>query len=265
MVSIVSQLILGPGEPAISSIRAAAERHAGGSHRAAVAWAREQGVIAFLDAVSPSISDVEVIVGLNERGTSIEALLRLFRQIPAVYVFFKHRSQTFHPKIFSFHGGAAGGKATLLVGSSNLTWGGLMTNIEASLALAFAPDESPADKNLWSQSEALWKFLVDNEFSHRIADESYIESLYRSGYIVPEKSMRQRERVAPRIEMPVSFLPSSPPPRFPRPAYEAVNIPFNLVAADSGVPDIPEDQDPEAFASSGTPSQEMKALELLLT
>jgi hypothetical protein len=111
-----------------------------------VAWAKDQGAGWFLDAVSGRLAEVHLVVGMNERGTSIEALLRLLPVIDSLHVFFKHRRQTFHPKIYWFEHGEDWEASTAIIGSANMTRGGLITNFEASLVALIETGSATAEE-----------------------------------------------------------------------------------------------------------------------
>ena len=121
------RLLSGPNNSLINELQAAACRHSGGRLRMAVAWAREEGVRWILDALNGRITQVEVVVGINAKGTTVEALLQLLPQVSNLSIFYKHPSQTFHPKVYIFEGGNVNPNlVTVIVGSSNLTHGGLI-------------------------------------------------------------------------------------------------------------------------------------------
>jgi hypothetical protein len=72
------------------------------------------------------INKVRVVVGMAGAGTSAEALSYLKAHCAEVHLFHKHHRQTFHPKIYCFDGsGDPPAASRLIVGSSNLTGGGL--------------------------------------------------------------------------------------------------------------------------------------------
>ena len=98
----MNRLILGPMESAYEEIKAAAIRHQGGKARIAVAWAKDDGVNWLLDAINGHITDLNFVIGINERGTTVEALLRILQHNASLRIFYKHPYQTFHPKIYCF-------------------------------------------------------------------------------------------------------------------------------------------------------------------
>ena len=105
--------------------------------RASVAFVKRSGVRhieANLEKFSRK-NDVEIVAGIDHRGTSHEGLQSLLQAVEPqgkVLVFHDPSSRTFHPKIFLFRSANA---ADIVVGSGNLTAGGLYTNYEAGVRL----------------------------------------------------------------------------------------------------------------------------------
>jgi hypothetical protein len=240
----MNRLVIGPEQTALEHIKDASIRHMGGRARIAVAWAREDGVCWLLDTIKDRIPDLHFLVGINDRGTTVEALLRLLQHPSVVRVFFKHPAQTFHPKIYWFSDGAAGaGSATLIVGSSNITHGGLLSNFEASILLSVsAGTVSPGDRDLLVSVGAVWDSLVALPYAHLIEDANDIRKLYEAHYIVCEHTIRRARRRSGRTEQPLGDLPTSPPERSTA-TFPSISIPFPLgreVIGDTAA----EDSDP---------------------
>lgn len=83
--------------------------------------------------------DVTVITGVDQQGTSKEALEALLALNINSYVFYQPGISIFHPKIYLFEGDL---KSTVIIGSSNLTTQGLFVNVEASLRLEIKHDDA---------------------------------------------------------------------------------------------------------------------------
>lgn len=112
--------------------------------RVAVAWARLAGADVLLDLAERCHLSLDVTVGVNNRGTTAEALLRLLSSRSLV-VHYRHPRQTFHPKLYWLTDASG---SDILVGSSNLTAGGLAGNVEMTLAVQIenpAPDQATRD------------------------------------------------------------------------------------------------------------------------
>lgn len=212
------ELIFGPEVPLLGKLRNAAHRHAGGTLRIAVAWARLEGVTLLLDAITPFIQSIEAIVGINEKATTVEALSRLLDQKCSLYFFYKHSKQTFHPKVYWFSGGkdiSTNNLHTLFIGSANLTYGGLTTNYEASLAIELSAIE-PASQSLLQMLATIWNELMSSPFIHRLSSQEDIEQLYQAGYILSEYDLGVREHKTTEINRPLIKLVTAPPPKIPQ-------------------------------------------------
>lgn len=99
----------------------------------AVAFAKNSGVLRIKDSLKKfreGGGKVNVYVGVDLGGTSYEALTALLLHTDSLNVVHSEGGQTFHSKIYQFSGKNNG---LLVVGSHNLTGGGLWTNFESSV------------------------------------------------------------------------------------------------------------------------------------
>ena len=106
--------------------------------RAAVAFVKRSGTRHVTPAIAAFARNahVEIIAGIDHRGTSSEGLQDLLTAVSPngrVIVFHNQLPFTFHPKIYLFKSPT---NAEILIGSGNLTEGGLFTNYEATLRLS---------------------------------------------------------------------------------------------------------------------------------
>lgn len=155
-----------------------------------VAFARVAGVKAIEAAIAAHSKHTVVFVGIRNDITSVQAIRRLLDLKVKLYaVDTGSRQVIFHPKLYLT---ASRQKATLIVGSANLTFGGLHNNIELSsrinLDLGDAKDKIFVDDVLNSFKELIKKYplhvtLIDTEAkvdalveSGRLADENFIVS-----------------------------------------------------------------------------------------
>lgn len=166
--------------------------------RAAVAFVKRSGtkhIVASLASFAQS-HDVEIIVGVDHGGSSSEGLWDLLDAVSPngrVIVFHNNLPFTFHPKIFLFKSPAA---AEILIGSGNLTEGGLFTNYEAGLH--FRLDLSkPGDATFveavenvldsWADTSTGTALELDHELLSRLTDmgltpsEAFAESMPAGG------------------------------------------------------------------------------------
>ena len=218
----------------VALLRSAAERYADGHARVAVAWARDGGVRWFLDALGGRIAHIEAVIGINERGTTAEALYRFLQAGADVSVFLKHPRQTFHPKVY-WLGDAAdyAGRNTLFVGSSNLTTGGLTTNYEASLLVRVNEGETNDEgRALLAVFRSEWDSLLESKFRHSVESDDDIKALLDEKYISVERQLRRRLRKVAKAEGQAGTLPLEPPPPSGAPPLEDIELPFPVEQED---------------------------------
>lgn len=111
--------------------------------RIAVAWAKRSGLGRIWDTLDTFRSQgghVQLIIGVSEGGATKEGLELALAGADESYVFHDPR-RTFHPKVYF---GSSAQERSLLVGSSNLTAGGLGWNYEASLWVDWDKGEDDA-------------------------------------------------------------------------------------------------------------------------
>lgn len=162
----------------------------------AVAFAKNSGVLRIKDSLErfrEREGKVNVYVGVDLGGTSYEALTALLLHTDSLNVVHSENGQTFHPKIYQFVGKE---KGVVVIGSHNLTAGGLWTNFESSVLI-------PVD---WSEANevALLKGLdeyIENLTSLKdsfmpIGAQDDIDKLLQNGYIFKEVTEQVRRAKA---------------------------------------------------------------------
>ncbi len=207
-----------------------------------VAFARLAGVNLVAGVLGALAGRAKVFVGIRNDITSAQALFRLRQLRVDLYVVDTGRaSEIFHPKVYAAIRGEA---ATILVGSANLTAGGLEGNIEASTALDLDlrdADDRAYVEDLEDVFEHLRTAYPDNVI--RIRRTRQIAELLREGRIADE-SVRplatntadpagagrgDRESV-PRMELARrTKVPRARPQRPPRLAIRRRRVGFILV------------------------------------
>jgi hypothetical protein len=106
----------------------------------ATAWLRRSGLArlkASLDAFRSS-GTASLLVGIDFGGTTRQGLEESLTCFDVVRVYHVPGNRTFHPKVYLAHGPST---AYLLVGSNNLTLGGISNNYEAALVGELDLDE----------------------------------------------------------------------------------------------------------------------------
>jgi HKD family nuclease len=138
-----------------------------------------------------------IIVGVDQKGTSKEALEALLDLQIDAYVFYHPAVAIFHPKIYLFEGKK---RTELLIGSSNLTAQGLFTNIETSIHVSIN-NKINSDKKVLSQLKEYFEGLFDHSDPNlkRLSDE-LISKLVKAK-IVPTESERKEIQENKEIEI----------------------------------------------------------------
>ena len=211
--------MLGPSHSAYSFLKEIPARFELRNGIIVVAWARRSGVGLLYTALGESLQYVDVIVGMANSGTSAEALALLRSVCRRVFVYHKHHTQTFHPKVYLFDDGQnPPTEAALLVGSSNLTGGGLYQNIEGNLELGLRPSEREEDRVTYDSVVREATGILTSPFCEQVADDERIKELLDDGYVSNEAALARRRR---RDNREVARLgerrqrPESPPPPLP--------------------------------------------------
>ena len=170
--------------------------------RAAVAFAKHSGtkhIASSLGAFAKE-NQVEIIVGIDHRGTSFEGLSDLIEAVGSqgrVIVFHNRLPYTFHPKIYLFKSDTA---AEVILGSGNLTEGGLFTNYEAAFRLPFDLSDPIEAAGLQSIEEVLNDWADPARGTAQVLDEILLNRLVGLGF-VPKEALAApevRDAMAPQ-------------------------------------------------------------------
>ena len=179
------------------------------SFQASVAFAKRSGVQHIEDQLKAFLergAQARIVVGVDLQGTSSEGLAALLDAMgDSGELFVNHDENTFvtfHPKVYFFEGTQ---KAILIVGSGNLTQGGLYSNDEGFAILELDPS-SPEDQTVIAQyKNAFDQWCDDDSETVRRVDRDFIETLKEAGYtpseiLVPSESDRDAEEEARESE-----------------------------------------------------------------
>ena len=155
-----------------------------------VAFAKNSGVLRVKDSLErfrERGGHVNVYVGVDLGVTSYEALSALLLCTDSLNVVHSEKNQTFHTKIYQFLGEEAG---VIVVGSHNLTGGGLWTNFESSAHIPLDMSNPDDIKILKVQEEYLDNLTSLDKSFMPIASKDDIDMLLESGYITKEVSQQ---------------------------------------------------------------------------
>jgi HKD family nuclease len=148
-------------------------------------------------------NSLNLIVGVDQEGTSREALTQILGLDLNSHVFYQNEPPIFHPKIYLFEGAA---RTSLIVGSSNLTARGIFGNIESSLLIEFANDDE-AGINLLTDLKryfsGLFQFNDPNLFR---LNSGLIESLVARGIVPNERTRLRKHRKRTSTEADASAI-----------------------------------------------------------
>lgn len=157
----------------------------------ATAWAKQSG-IGRLRAAAAEFGAAggtsEVIVGIDEAGATREGLELCLEIFGDVFIYHDPGTRTFHPKIYAVESDDG---AVIVVGSGNLTKGGLFTNYEAAFVLEAASDDGP-DWAVRDDVRAYFDKLLDAGDAVRPLDEDLIEVLTAEGWVTSEARQNAR-------------------------------------------------------------------------
>lgn len=151
-----------------------------------VAFAKNSGVLRIkdsLDRFRERGGIVNAYVGVDLGVTSYEALNALLLCTDSLNVVHSEKSQTFHTKIYQFVGEELG---LVVVGSHNLTGGGLWTNFESSAHIPLDMS-NPDDLEILKVQEEYFEnlTLLNNSFMPIVSKDN-IDVLLENGYISKE-------------------------------------------------------------------------------
>lgn len=137
------------------------------------------------------LNNISIVTGVDQKGTSKEALQSLLQLGIKSFVFFvPPPSPIFHPKIYLFEGQDS---SELIIGSSNLTASGLFTNVEASILIS-ANNKIEGDrsvvKGLKEYFEGLFNF---NDPNLKTLTNELIEELEKANIIPTEAERREMQ------------------------------------------------------------------------
>lgn len=153
------------------------------------AFASDAGITGLADHIGNAknnFKSLNLIVGIDQEGTSKEALLVINNLNINSFIFYQQESPIFHPKMYLFEGAE---ETKLILGSSNLTATGLFSNVESSLLVEFSNSDEEGKKLLSELKEyyqGLFSFNDPNLFKISVAT---IQDFIAKG-IVPNETTR---------------------------------------------------------------------------
>jgi HKD family nuclease len=157
-----------------------------------VAFASNSGVrqlIPFIDSSKHRYKELTFYIGVDDNGTSKEALQQLIDNSIQTYIFHTQSAMIFHPKIYLFEGKSW---TRLVVGSTNLTNSGLFVNVEAAVSMDFRPTD-PQGKKIITQIKEYYQSLLDKTDKNiELLTNELLETLCKQGLVRDEINTRTK-------------------------------------------------------------------------
>jgi len=135
-----------------------------------VAWAKASGlerIQPILQAFRNRGGTARILLGIDEGGATVEGLRDAISEFDEALVLFDRASGTFHPKLYMVAGDAA---SIVIIGSNNLTRGGLFDNYEAGTCFELDREEG-ADEEIYQAIAAYIERLQHDKTSRPLTEE----------------------------------------------------------------------------------------------
>jgi len=190
--------------------------------RAMSAWAQLSG----LELIAPQLRslraqkvETHLVVGIDggyATKSSLELALELFQ---SVHVFHDIGSRIYHPKIYCIEGGE---DSLVVVGSSNLSSGGLYTNYEGNVLIKLSNSLSE-DRKFLCRIREYWDQFFVGGMPIRPLTNALLAALEKSGSLTKDDTEAKEEELVARAKQKAAVsdlfgrrafdLPSSPRPK----------------------------------------------------
>jgi hypothetical protein len=147
---------------------------------------REAGLAAIEEALKASAADIEVFVGIRNDLTSIQAVKRLLGLNVRLYAVDTATRQTiYHPKLYLASNDA---NAQVIIGSANLTFGGMYNNIEISAVIDLDLADAD-DKQFIDEINTAFADLTNAHPDHvfLVRDAAHADELFDQGRLADEE------------------------------------------------------------------------------
>jgi len=155
-----------------------------------VAFAKNSGVLRIkgaLERFRERGGKVNIYVGVDLGGTSYEALTSLLFLTDSLSVVHSEKGQTFHAKIYQLLGQD---KGLMIVGSHNLTGGGLWTNFESSVVFQLETSSTDDVQILNSLDDYINNLKLLKDSFMKISSQDSIDKLLEGEYVFKEIAER---------------------------------------------------------------------------
>ena len=164
--------------------------------RIVVAWAKRSG----LQRVEPDLRTIsarggclELIVGISEGGATRQGLKLAKGIFDSVYVVHDRSGRTFHPKLYLADGA---GQALVMIGSNNLTAGGLYFNYEVGAILELDLDNVDDRRYFEAVERLIGQLIDDRDICVTLTDNVLAELISNTRYCIQDEDTNRRLQIA---------------------------------------------------------------------
>ncbi|KPQ06226.1 MAG: hypothetical protein HLUCCA12_10980 [Rhodobacteraceae bacterium HLUCCA12] len=154
--------------------------------------------------LTPIANRTRIFVGIRNGVTTVQSIQKALEIGCTTYmVDTGTRQRIFHPKLYYARSAV---RAKLLLGSANLTMGGLRTNIEASVLQEFDP---AADAVFLADLEGKLAAMIADYPQHviRATDAAQLADLQRAGRLIDERKSRPPEPAGSSADRELDTVP----------------------------------------------------------
>jgi HKD family nuclease len=158
----------------------------------AVAWAKESGLSRVAEQILAvrNRGETRIVLGIDKGGATEQGLRMALKLFDVVEVVHRHGAVTFHPKVYLAQGDDY---ALVLVGSNNLTAGGVYSNYEAAVVLDLDL-EDVADAAVLDEIEAYFDALRDDDETCKPLDDELLEALLTDPrYVIADEAQAKAD------------------------------------------------------------------------
>lgn len=135
-----------------------------------------------------NITNWNIFVGVDQKGTSKEALEQLLQLDIGSKIYYTRTHITYHPKLYLFEGAT---KTRLIIGSSNFTERGLFNNVEANIIIDFNSGDTNGALLIREIKDYYNNFLTGENSNLQNLSTELIQELYNAR-IIPDEQERSQ-------------------------------------------------------------------------
>jgi hypothetical protein len=160
--------------------------------RIAVAWGKRSGirrVRPYFDTWRANGGAIQLVLGLSEGGATRQGLEEALDSADSVHLFHDISGRTFHPKVYLAE---TADSTNLLVGSNNLTAGGVYFNYEAAISVRVLADDLGASAVMTQTHAWFDRLLADQECCRELTSANLPVLLSNPAYRIGDEDQGRR-------------------------------------------------------------------------